>query len=393
MEQIPSFHGLMLGRVFSGFTTNIYYSVFESYLVTEVRNRKYTEDQLENLLCDSTIIANSSSILSGLVAHFLASQYGAVGPFQGAVVITIIALFLIFCCWSENHGTVGDIKSTKPNTIRMYLESAFMTIKRDTLIARIGVIQGLVEGALETFLFLWSPALAMFASSASSGTPGLDKNDEPAYGLIFGMFMTFAVAGSILAPIVRKRLKIIPNPSSTNLKDENLDDTDEKIDPLPVNILCTLIYFVSALLFLTPCLMKKESPLGFSICLLCFLAFQLMVGAYEPLEAMVRSIYIPSGQVCSIVNILRVLTNVFIAVGVYTTTHVSLKYSFGFLSATMALAAILQFTLVSRSDLSKLLTKLHYSSLLYYSFSHCIHIFTVLIGVWLFHSHTDIFVY
>lgn len=364
IEQIPVFNGLIVGRVLGGLTTNIFCSVFESYLITEVRNRGFSEDQLEHVLCDSTIIGNSSSILSGLMAHSLAIHYGAVGPFQGAVAITAIALILIAFNWTENYGTLDDAEAQKTNTIWEYVKSACRTIKNNPSIARIGVIQGLVEGTLETFLFLWSPALTMFAMSAPIGTTGLDENGDPAYGLIFGLFMLFAVTGSILAPLARKGLTSLSTSKEPVISKQTDDD---RIDPLPVNILCSLFYFASALLFLTPCVTKKDSPLGFSICLFSFVMFEFMVGAYEPLEGIVRSIYIPSGQVCSIVNVLRVLTNLFIAIGVYSTTHVSLTISFGFLSAMMAFAAVLQFTLIPRSELSQLVTKLRCTG---YSFSH-----------------------
>jgi MFS family permease len=356
IEQIPNFNGLVVGRILGGLTTNIYCSVFESYLITEVEKRGFSEEELEQVLCDSNIVANSSAILSGLLAHYLAAHYGAEGPFQGAVCITVLALLLISLNWSENFGTLKDLKSHQSNSIWTYLKSALESIKADSSIARIGMIQGLVEGTLETFLFLWSPALAIYAASAPIGTIGLDYAGEPAYGLIFGVFMLFAVTGSFLAPMARKGLAKIT--TSKEIINSTVDDADDRIDPFPVNILCTSIYFASALLFLIPILTKEDSPAGFSICLISFILFQFLVGSYEPLEGIVRSIYIPSGQVCSIVNVLRVLTNIFIATGVYLTTHVSLAISFGCLSATMIFAAILQFTLIPRSELTIFVQKM-----------------------------------
>ena len=85
-------------------------------------------------------------------------------------------------------------------------------------IRRIGLIQGLTEGALQTFVFLWSPALTHFAkvnpetcASAPWGieTITLDSNGEkssqcvPAYGLIFGAYMTAGVLGGLSEPVIR----------------------------------------------------------------------------------------------------------------------------------------------------------------------------------------------
>lgn len=364
IEQYPLFYGLVAGRILGGITTNIYCSVFESYLITEVRKRGFSEKQLEQVLCDCTIVANSSSILSGLMAHSLAIYYGPVGPFQGAVSITAIALILITNNWSENHGTLGDDEIGMHISTWGYLKGACNTIRLNPTIAKVGLIQGLVEGTLETFLFLWSPALALFASKAPLGTIGLDYLGDPAYGLIFGVFMFFAVSGSIVAPAARRKLAyfaIVKLPILSAEKDDD-DDDDETVDPLPLNILCSLLYFASALFFLVPCLMEQRSSSSFTLCLLSFVMYQFAVGAFEPLEGMVRSIYIPSGQVCSIVNILRVVTNIFIAIGVYSTTHVSVKVSFGCLSAMMAIASLLQLTLISRSELLQLASKLFCAS-------------------------------
>ena len=43
------------------------------------------------------------AVLAGLVAQLLEDQLGHIGPFQGAVVLTVLALILIFR-WKENYG-------------------------------------------------------------------------------------------------------------------------------------------------------------------------------------------------------------------------------------------------------------------------------------------------
>jgi len=105
LELFPIFAGLIASRVIGGITTNLLFSVFESWLVSEHRSRGFGEEKLETILRDSTIVSNSAAILSGYLAHCLATNFGAVGPFQGAVVLTCVALILVWAMWTENYGT------------------------------------------------------------------------------------------------------------------------------------------------------------------------------------------------------------------------------------------------------------------------------------------------
>ena len=105
LELFPIFIGLITSRIIGGITTNLLFSVFESWLVSEHRSRGFEEEKLEIILRDSTIVSNSAAILSGYLAHCLASNFGTVGPFQGAVFLTCVALVLVGIMWTENFGT------------------------------------------------------------------------------------------------------------------------------------------------------------------------------------------------------------------------------------------------------------------------------------------------
>lgn len=107
MEQHPMLIGLIAARVIGGVTTNLLGSCFEAWLVTEHRKRKFDEESLELLMRDSSIISNSAAICSGFLAHALAEFLGPVGPFQGAVATTSIALTLVLSIWTENYGSSG----------------------------------------------------------------------------------------------------------------------------------------------------------------------------------------------------------------------------------------------------------------------------------------------
>ena len=434
LEQWDLCEGLILGRILGGITTNIFYTAFESYLMAQCCDKcedgsmilkedrrpegkegdeaasaletlksnkrqstesnpttrnNFSEQQLEHLLVDSTIVASSSSIISGILAHYLADYFGAVGPFQGAVGMTVVALVLIASLWTDdqcsnyrdacdarkdfqsgcNFNSCRAIISNATSTFRDCVHHTIQVIQTNSRIARIGLIQGLVEGTLETFLFLWAPCLAMFAVKSSTLDNlrprieiGMDENGDPLYGLIFGSFMLCSVAGSLFVPVARRKMAKLLKQTHIQCNDgidgDSKNDAEqrqvdqESIDPVPVNILCSLLYFTSALLFAIPSLLNKESIYSYPICLASFLTFQFTSGAYEPLEGIIRSTYIPRKHMCSIVNMLRVVTNLAVALGVFSTIHFSLTVSLRFLSIVMASASFLQLTLLSKSEMS-----------------------------------------
>jgi hypothetical protein len=234
------------------------------------------------------------------------------------------------------------------------LASAYNAIRKDSKISRVGIIQGLVEGSLQTFVFLWSPALRQLATGLPLNTIGLDKNGEPAYGLIFGAFMGSAVIGGYVAPILRKNIsKVFPFLKNRRPYD-NLtsgEEIENEVDATPLNLLCAICYALGSMMLLVPCIVNQNSPWAFTICLTSFLVYEFLVGVYVPSEGMVRSIYMPTHSMCSTINMLRIITNVSVAIGVYSTTFVPLTFSYGVLSTMMLGASALQLSLVPKGEL------------------------------------------
>lgn len=353
LEQFPNLSGLIISRIVGGITTNLLFSVFESWLVTEHRRRGYAEDGLETILRDSVILSNLAAIASGWLAHTLATNFGAVGPFEGAVTCTAVALFLVMTMWTENYGGT----SSGVESVMGYLNSAFRTIVTDSKICRIGLIQGLTEGALQTFVFLWSPALRRFSTAAPSNNIGLDENGEPAYGLIFGAFMACGVLGGLSEPFVRKVVTttfvITPPPPTTkirnSLKGDNNDvieiDGEGEVRPMTVEFIAAICYICSAGLLATPFLLPLDNPFSFSVALASFLLYEFLVGLYMPCEGVIRSIYMPTSSMCSLMTMLRVIVNVAVAFGVISTNYVPFTMAFGAVSTLMVIAAIIQLSM------------------------------------------------
>jgi hypothetical protein len=228
-----------------------------------------------------------------------------------------------------------------------YIVHAYCTIKNDSTIARIGIIQGFSQGSLQTFIFLWSPALRKFAQAASSERVGLGSNNEPAYGLIFGAFMTMGVLGGLAEPIVRKRLEKMAK--SFQIRDgfcekDNLDS--QHLDPVSISILCSFCYLSCALLLLVPCILSLEHSNSFTICLVSFLVYELIIGIFMPCEGIVRSMHIPNDTICSIMTMLRIVVNVSVAFGVISTNYIPIRSAFALLSILMMISSIIQMSLV-----------------------------------------------
>mmetsp|Transcript_39035 Transcript_39035/g.90850 ORF Transcript_39035/g.90850 Transcript_39035/m.90850 type:complete len:506 (-) Transcript_39035:674-2191(-) len=348
LEQYECLTGLILSRVIGGITTNLLFTVFESWLVTEYRKKGFEEEKLEIILRDSVISSNISAIASGFFAHQLALYFGPVGPFEGAVFFTFVALLLVSTQWTENYGSSTD----EVKTASKYMSEAFSTIVKSRNIAKIGLIQGLTEGCLMTFVFLWSPALSNFSSKLTTNPDssfiGLDLNGEPAYGLIFGAFMACGALGGFLEPQVRSFLhrilfrpssEIVETPQVENVSNEtSLSDTPSFVnhcdtsqsdisslgdDSKPiVEMLASICYFIQSLLISVPYFMR-DSDIAFHVTLGAFLMYEFLIGVYMPCEGVIRSVYMPNDSICSLMTMLRVIVNVAVALFVYSTNFIA----------------------------------------------------------------------
>ena len=193
---------------------------------------------------------------------------------------------------------------------------------------------------MQTFVFLWAPALRTYAASASAGTWGLENNGEPAYGLIFGSFMAFGVAGGFLEPTVRKSINsLLPFT-------KRLANKEGEVDPISVHSLCIMCYSISALVLITPCILPEDNANSFTLCFTAFLVYELMIGLYMPCEGVVRSIYMPNESICSLMTMLRVIVNVAVAAGVISTNFIPFTYAFGVLATMMVASACIQMSLL-----------------------------------------------
>lgn len=117
----------------------------------------------------------------GLVANFAADKFGFVAPFMVALApLTMVALIVSFT-WNENYGN-------QATGMAHSLKRGFELIYRDSKIAALGLGQSCFEGAMYSFVFMWTPALKReedFLTGSSNAT-------SQHLGLIFAVFMVIS---------------------------------------------------------------------------------------------------------------------------------------------------------------------------------------------------------
>jgi len=402
LEQYKCMAGLLVSRMVGGITTNLLCTVFESWVVTEHRRRGYPEEKLEYILRDSVIISNVLAIASGIFAEFLADIFGLTGPFKGAVCSTFLALVLVWAIWGENYGSDDAGKQN----LGYIMRAAVNTILSDSKICRIGIIQGLTEGALQTFIFLWCPALLFFSrediqakevhSSLYIYLTSLARTNsgEPAFGFIFGAYMAAGAIGGWFFPVIRRFFRnalgwmwvepklniyalrdIVPVLIEDSMRRDSQSffevDTDEASVALSDHVsskaededfdmfyteksyeaeaLAAACYAICALLLAIPAVIGLNPHLvvhRFEVSLVAFVGYEILVGIYLPCEGIIRTKYMPNDSICSVMTILRIIVNLAVAFGVIMTNILTLTTAFGLCSGALCLSCALQISLV-----------------------------------------------
>ena len=189
--------------------------------------------------------------------------------------------------------------------------------------------------------------LQKLASTSSSTMLGLDRHGEPAYGLIFGTFMIFGVIGNYTQPILLRWITKIKQAKSNNRNDKTkyANDNDSR-DMISIYTLTSGCYMFGSLLVLVPCVIDQKSQSSFIVVLGAFLLYEFFVGTFMTSQSIIRSVHIPSDSKCSIMMMLRFLTNVTVSIGVVLSNHIPMGNCFGVLALMMITASVLQLSFI-----------------------------------------------
>ncbi|GAM17291.1 hypothetical protein SAMD00019534_004660, partial [Acytostelium subglobosum LB1] len=304
---MPDYNILMVGRILSGVSTSLLFSVFESWMISEHNARGFPEELLSSTFYKATFMNGVVAIMAGLWASFSAEHWGFVSPFMWSLGLLIICTLLVIANWNENYGNATvSLESTFKNS--------FQYLLNDRTIIKLGFIQSLFEASMYTFVFMWTPTLQQSGVAASDSVSGTAAENDLPFGLIFATFMVCIMIGSSIYNMLPK---------------------------VPPETLARWIFAVSIGSLSVPFLMPNHTLLLY----LSFLLFEVCCGLYFPCMGTLRSKYIPESARASIMNYFRVPLNFMVVVILSNTSTISTTNIFMVCTMWLAIALTLQSTI------------------------------------------------
>lgn len=321
MEHFDNFPVLIAGRILGGISTNLLFSAFESWMTTEHRKKGFPEEWLSLTYSQCSVGNGAMAILAGIVAQVLEDNLGQIGPFQGAVALTALALVLILG-WEENYGErTSTADSEKASSIMENFIHGWQTTISDSRIWRIGLTQALSEGAMYTFVFNWVPTL--LSLNPPGGVPT---------GAVFSALMMAITIGGIFYPILQSFVNTLSKDAASEL-------------------CASIVYLLASLSMFIPVLCVKPSPKCQDMILVSFLVVEFCVGLFMPVAGTLRSKYVPDEMQGAILNIFRLPLNAIVVSGTYATDHLAASLVYKLISGCFFFAALLQATMIRSKPL------------------------------------------
>lgn len=276
-KMVPDYSTLMLGRFLSGVSTSLLFSAFESWMVCEHNKQGFDPALLGDTFAYATFGNGMVAVLAGLAANTVADAYGFVAPFVLAIAPLSLVAILVSLFWNENYGN-------QQLNMCSSLAKGVDLIRNDSRIAALGLAQSCFEGAMYTFVFMWTPALKdpnEAANAKSSG--GVTETTSQYLGLIFAVYMVCTMVGSSVFKLISPRR--------------------ENIYKIPI-MLHSLAFL--SMITISMCLDNKE------VVYFMFLLFETCVGLFYPSYGMIKSEKIPEDIRSAVMCIFRIPLNAFV---------------------------------------------------------------------------------
>ncbi len=268
---------LMLGRFLSGICTSLLFSVFEAWMVCEHNRLGFDEASLGNTFSYATFGNGLAAVVAGLIANTAAEASGYVAPFIVAMIPLALTALIVAFTWSENYGNANQ-------NITGSFTKAFELIKSDPRICTLAVAQSCFEGAMYTFVFMWTPALKTAEESkAEEEGRALEEGTSQYLGVIFACFMVCVMVGSSVFKLT--------NTSKTRL--------------YKIPLILHGVSFITMLLITV----FYDHKL---VVYICFLVFEISVGVFYPAYGVIKSEKLPEEIRSSVMNIFRIPLNAFV---------------------------------------------------------------------------------
>lgn len=329
LEHYSSFEILLLGRVLGGISTNLLFSAFESWMATEHRKRGFPEEWMARTYSECSIGNGAMAILAGVIAQVLEDALGHIGPFQGAIALTVLALVLVLQ-WEENYGEAKE-GGHESSTLYSQFTDGWKLVASDSRVLRIGLIQALSEGGMYTFVFMWVPTL--LSMNPPGGVPT---------GCVFSALMMAITIGGIAFQPVKHFF-------GTKLTTKAKAPEHSAV----------FAYIMASLSMAVPaiCLCCSAASVCFERILASFIVVEFCVGLSSPIAGMLRSKYVPDAYQGSIMNIFRLPLNAVVVSGTYATDVLEHYKVYAIVSGLFLMAAALQATLAFGAQEGKKRTK------------------------------------
>ncbi|KAI1387275.1 DUF791-domain-containing protein [Hypoxylon trugodes] len=272
---IPSIPLLFLGRILGGISTSILFSVFDSWMVTNFRERKLVENgcDLSRTYATTSIVNSLSAIISGLASEWLVRVSGTKkAPFLLSIGLLWTALQIIWANWVENYGTKQSESKDAPKP-----PSLLSTLKQPSILA-IGFASTMFEGSMYLFVFYWTPTIKAVQKSTA----------ELPYGYIFSSFMASSMAAALIFNIVMQKRPF-------------------KYSRLLVGILLASNF----------CFVKLAGPKTEDATFWLFCLFEACVGMYWPCTGYIKGRIVPDDVRAKVYSILRIPLNIFVVASLF----------------------------------------------------------------------------
>ncbi|ORY62637.1 uncharacterized protein BCR38DRAFT_486899 [Pseudomassariella vexata] len=272
LTMVPMVPLLFAGRVLGGISTSILFSVFDSWLVSNFRERRLVEKgcDLSQTYGTMSTINSVTAIASGVMSDVVVWMTGTKkAPFLVSAILLWLATPTIKSRWAENYGSAAT-KGKKNNETT----SMWSIIKRPVIMA-LALAMTMFEGSMYLFVFFWVPALKSVQQSAG----------ELPYGFIFASFMASVMAASLAFNLVMQRRL------------------------MRYSRLLVLLLVVANFVFVKLSSPKTEQSTFWFFCL-----FEACVGLYFPCIGYLKGRMIEDGIRAKVYSLMRVPLNIFVVV-------------------------------------------------------------------------------
>eukprot|EP00172_Hildenbrandia_rubra_P003114 Plantae.Rhodophyta-Hildenbrandia_rubra.ctg4607.p1 GENE.Plantae.Rhodophyta-Hildenbrandia_rubra.ctg4607~~Plantae.Rhodophyta-Hildenbrandia_rubra.ctg4607.p1 ORF type:complete len:455 (+),score=54.96 Plantae.Rhodophyta-Hildenbrandia_rubra.ctg4607:277-1641(+) len=300
----PDYWILMIGRILGGVATSILFSAFESWLVYEHNKRGFEQGWLAETFSKAQFGNGVVAIVCGQVAGVVAGKFGKVAPFDMSAIVLGVTGLIVMLTWSENYGDSRQ-------SIGGGMKNAWNIMVADERILLVGIIQSVFEGAMYTFVFIWTPALQVAQK--------LTEEREIPHGMIFSTFMVAIMIGSSLFSFL--------------------------IRQQPSELFMRNLFILGFVCFAVATVARNVWEMYGA-----FLIFEVVCGVYFPAMSTMRAKYVPEETRSAMMNFFRVPLNVIVVFTLYK--NFETKTVFQLCAGLLALAVICQQRLFSVSKAS-----------------------------------------